>query len=280
MTDFAYEKRRVNWGVDGMATRSPDAAGPEDAGGPQSVGAQTLIRGLDLIEQAVREPMRMVELVERSGLTRSTANRLITALVRRGFLAHGPAGRIRGGPELIRLGMIAQDRYDLVTIARPFLADLSMDTGLSSFLGQRDGDHSVHLHRAQGRERVIVATPVGTRRKLVETSMGKALLFDDSPATWQRLVAGADLPPDAAQFEAQLTADIARGAVIHEGPPPDRIRAVAAPVRNATGAIVGAVSMATAAQYLETEQLEPKSAAIRETAQAISAALGWDAAEG
>ncbi|MFD1786794.1 IclR family transcriptional regulator [Sphingomonas floccifaciens] len=255
-----------------MATISP-----EGEGGPSSVGAQTLIRGLDLIEQAVREPMRMVELVERSGLTRSTANRLITALVRRGFLAHGPGGRIRGGPELIRLGMIAQDRYDLVTVARPFLADLSAETGLSSFLGQRDGDYSVHLHRAQGRERVIVATPVGTRRKLVETSMGKALLFDEPADARRRLIAAAGETIDAADFDRRLTDDIARGAVIHEGPPPDRIRAVAAPVRNAAGVIVGAVSMATAAQYLETEQLEPMSGAIRDTARAISEALGWEA---
>jgi DNA-binding IclR family transcriptional regulator len=55
----------------------------------------------------------------------------------------------------------------------------------------------------------------------------------------------------------------------------DRIRCVAAPVRDATQAIVGAISVSSAAQYMDDARMEALAEEVRATARAISRDLGW-----
>lgn len=259
-------------------------AGTDDIGTETALtrgtGTQTLERGLDLMELVAHEPMRLVDLLKRSNLTRSTAHRLVQCLLGRGFLALAHEGYIRPGPKLLQLAALAQSNSDLLMTARPHLESLSARTGLSSFLGRREGDYSVHLHRAPGTQRVIVATPVGTRRRLAETSLGKALLLDDDLASWRRLFAEADPECVAQDWEAEMRRSAAEGVVLHEGPPPDMIRAVAAPVRDVTGRIVGAVSVATVAQYLDAPGMAALAPEVRATAEAVGKELGWEPPRG
>ena len=57
----------------------------------------------------------------------------------------------------------------------------------------------------------------------------------------------------------------------------DQIRCVAAPVRDATGQIVGAISVSSAAQYMSDDRMAALSDDVRATATAISHDLGWNA---
>jgi len=254
----------------------PKSTGEAPAGG--ATGTQTLERGLDLLELVAREPMRTGELIERSGLTRSTAMRLVHCLVERGFLTLAGTSQLRAGPTLLQLGAWAQTSSDLLTVAGPYLEELAARTGLSSFLGCREGDYSVHLYRASGTQRVMVATPVGTRRQLAETSLGKALLLDDSEASWRRLVGEADPTAITPGWEESMRSAAQAGLVLHEGPPPDSIRAIAAPVRDALGRIVAAMSVATIAQYLDAAEMAELAPQVKQAADSVSAGLGWPSA--
>jgi DNA-binding IclR family transcriptional regulator len=55
----------------------------------------------------------------------------------------------------------------------------------------------------------------------------------------------------------------------------DRIRCVAAPVRDATQAIVGAISVSSAAQYMNDARMKALAEDVRAAARAISRDLGW-----
>jgi DNA-binding IclR family transcriptional regulator len=55
----------------------------------------------------------------------------------------------------------------------------------------------------------------------------------------------------------------------------DQIRCVAAPVRDVSGKIVAAISVSSAAQYMDDDRMAALSAEVRETAQKISTDLGW-----
>ncbi len=236
-----------------------------------TIGAQTLHRGLDILERALQAPCSLQELIEQTGLTRSTARRLIDALVSRGFLTIDPDGNVRGGRTLIRLGTHVDLLDELITKARPILRALSDKTGLSSFFGKRDGDYSIHLHRAIGRERVMVVTPVGTRRHLTETSLGKALLFDDSVESWQKIASAAAPEFQTADWLIEMARNVERGFVIHESPNPDRIRAIGVPIRDFQHRIVGAISIAAPMQYLHFSDITAISDAVLESARKISA---------
>lgn len=238
------------------------------------MGAQTLERGLELLELASEEPMGIADLARRSGLSRSVAYRLVGALAGRGYLVGTADGRFRGGSKLLHLGHLAAAHTDLVSIARPHLEMLAAQAGLSAFLGRREGDHSVHLLRTPGTERIAVTTLPGTRRMLPETGMGKALLLDDDPAVWEKLIARADLHGQGHDWSQQMEVAVAAGVVLHFGPEPHLINSVAAPVRNASGAIVAAVNVAAAAQYLDASRMQDLQPLVANAAAAIGAELG------
>lgn len=247
----------------------------EDGSPANATGTQTLERGLDLLEQAVFEPMRMIDLGQRVGLSRSTTARLVARLVERGYLAHDAAGQLRGGSKLMQLGAIARDGTDLVSIAKPHLQALTARAGFSTFVGERHGDYSVHLHCTPGSQRIMVSVPVGTRRHLTETSLGKALILDDGADEWRRLFGRADPEYRKPGWEREMRESNAHGFVVHSRPPPESIRAIAAPVRGASGRIMAAISMVTVAQYLDELEIAKLAPEVRQTADAISRDLGW-----
>lgn len=259
-----------------MAKREPSRASPhkeEEDGSPK--GTQTLDRGLAILEQVALQPMQRSEIAACLGLSRSTSFRLVKRLVELGFLSEARDGRLQAGSKLMQLGAVAASQSDLIGTAAPHLNALAASTGCSAFLGRREGDFSIHLFRAAGTQRVLVATPVGTRRPLAETSLGKALIFDDDRASWERLLrqAAPDFRTD--KWMDEMTRHVERGVVIHQGPPPESIRAMAAPIRDATGKIAAAMTLASVPQYLDLAGMQALSPKVLDTARAISRDLGW-----
>lgn len=242
---------------------------------PSTVGAQTLERGLDMLEHIVGRPTRMPDLIRRSGLSKTTTWRLVQALADRRFVAISAAGEVHAGPKLLQLGARTQEQTDLLLIARRHLDDLAAETGHSAFLGRRDGDYSVHLHRSAGNERIAVTTAPGTRRRLAETSLGKALLLGASRTELQTAFRAANLEATEQDWIADMLRNAAEGRVLNQGPLPDRIHAIAAPIRDASGKIVAAISIASAGAYLELERMHKLAPSVKRTAAAISEALGW-----
>ncbi len=55
----------------------------------------------------------------------------------------------------------------------------------------------------------------------------------------------------------------------------DRIRCVAAPVRDTTKNVVGAISVSSAAQYMNDTRMQMLADEVRNTARMISHDLGW-----
>ena len=58
----------------------------------------------------------------------------------------------------------------------------------------------------------------------------------------------------------------------------DRIRCVAAPVRDATGKIKAAISVSSAAQYMNDKRMQALTDDVRSAAEQISRELGWEGA--
>jgi DNA-binding IclR family transcriptional regulator len=66
----------------------------------------------------------------------------------------------------------------------------------------------------------------------------------------------------------------ARGVVVHISPAPDHIRAIAAPIRNASKRIVAAISVVSPVQYADDDEIQRLLPLVFDTARAISHDLG------
>lgn len=254
--------------------RIRDPAEQSDEAVARIVGAQTLERGLDLLERAARDPMSILDLIRQSGINKGVVYRLVSVLTTRNYLTMSGDGRLRGGATLLQLGHATSAYTDIVTVAQPHLDALAQRTGLSAFLARRDGDHSVHLARAAGTERVAVTSQPGTRRLLPETGLGKTLMSDDDRASCLRLCARVDARHSQDDLFDRLAVVRATGVLNQIGPAPDFINSVCAPVRDAAGRIVGAINIAAPAHYLDAETMATFNPLIAETGRSVSRELG------
>ena len=247
-------------------------------------GSQTLLRGLDVIEAVVDGPVSLDKLAARLGLTRSTAHRLATALVERRYLSFVPRLGYQLGAKLLELGFHAQRQTDLLQRAQPHLETLAAESEDTVHLGVLDHERALYLAKIPGRRRVEISSRVGERHPLTSTGLGKALLLDDTPAHWRKLFdqdqASGSPPARYEDWLAQMRGYVKAGRTFDLEENEDLIRCVAAPIRDASGGIVAALSVSSAAQYMSDERMEALSQDVLATAAAISSDIGWSAPDG
>jgi DNA-binding IclR family transcriptional regulator len=248
-----------------------------DAGVKAGGGSQTLLRGLDVLEAMSDGPVPLAELARRLGLTRSTTHRLATALTERRYLTFTPRLGYQFGPKLLELGSHAQRQLDIVQIGRPHIEGLASASGDTVHLGVLDGEAALYLDKIPGRRRIDISSRVGERHPLTSTGLGKALLLDDKRDRWRRLFdqeQGAR-GTDYSEWETRMRGYVAHGHSYDLEENEDLIRCVAAPIRDASGRIVAAISVSSAAQYMSDERMAALSSDVRRAANAISHDLGW-----
>ncbi|MEO6040792.1 MAG: IclR family transcriptional regulator [Croceibacterium sp.] len=242
-------------------------------------GSQTLLRGLDVLEAVADGPIPLVDLSKRLGLNRSTTHRLANALVERRYLTFVPRQGYGLGPKLIQLGFLAQDDVDVVRLARPHIEALAAATEDTVHLGVLDGTRALYLDKIAGRRRVEISSRIGERQPLTSTGLGKALLLDDDAAHWSRLFKSEDphgrRSIDYATWLARMVGYARDGYAFDLEENEDQIRCVAAPIREASGRIVAALSVSSAAQYMANDRMSALSIDVCSAALAISRELGW-----
>jgi DNA-binding IclR family transcriptional regulator len=247
----------------------------------QSSGSQTLLRGLDVLEGVAEGPVSLADLAAQLGLTRSTTHRLANALIERRYLVLVPQRGYQLGPKLLELGYRAQQQTGIVQQARPHLEALAERSEDTVHLGVLDGDRALYLDKIPGRRRIVISSRVGDRHPLTSTGLGKALLLDDKADLWKQLFSQEQsASPSSPGYEVWLERMrnyVKSGRAYDLEENEDQIRCVAAPIRDARGRIVAAISVSSAAQYMDEGRMETLTSDVVETAEAISNDLGWNA---
>lgn len=237
---------------------------PIDTHAKTDGASQTLTRALDILDAARSGPIVLTELERQLGLSRSTVHRLASALVERRLLTHDARKGYRLGPKLVGLGFQARESTSLVSVAQPVLDALSQSMDDATNLGVRDEDQIVYVARSPSRRRVAVRHQVGDRNLIATTALGRALLLDAPEETWR-----VYFPHEDQKAAAGV------GFARHLDEEGDCICCVAAPIRDASGAIIAALSLSSIPQYMGEGRMEVAAGRVVEAADAISRRLGW-----
>ncbi|GAO20852.1 MULTISPECIES: IclR family transcriptional regulator [Comamonadaceae] len=148
--------------------------------GARRDGAQTLGRGLriaSLIMQAGQGGLGLSDVVEATGLNKSTTHRLLLELVGAGLLSRDEQRRYRLGPLAYEMGLVSSYRYDVRPLCETSLDRIACSTGDTVFLGKRCGASSVCIdHRIGAEVRPPIVPPKGRVHPLGVGSMGMAVL--------------------------------------------------------------------------------------------------------
>ncbi|CAH2602917.1 D-galactonate regulator, IclR family [Rhodovastum atsumiense] len=245
-------------------------------------GAQTLFRGLAVIEAVAAGARTLASIGGAIGCTRSTTQRLASALLQAGYLRNDPGRGYVLGPKLIQFGFQAREQMPLAAIARPHLEALAARTEDTVHLGIPEGSEVLYLDKLPGQRGLEMRSRVGHRMPIALTGVGKALMLDMDAAEWRRLYdvglhhpgsRGTPLPWP--EYRARMEGYRAAGATIDLAENEIGIHCVAAPVRDAGGGIVAAISVASAAPYMSEARMQSLVPDVIAAARAVSRELGW-----
>ncbi|MEZ5116537.1 MAG: IclR family transcriptional regulator [Candidatus Nanopelagicales bacterium] len=191
------------------------------------------------------------EAAEALGVPRSSAHALMTSLVDTGLLTTSGRGRYRLGWRIVELYETMRAGTNLRSLAAPVLRALNEETGETTNLAVLVRGEVLYLDKFAARHQVSVAgLRVGSRLAPHCCALGKALL---AHASDRQLAQALDSAPLRRFTEHTITdrdvllaelAEVRATGVAHEtGEVVPAVACVAAPVRDAYGVVVGAISL-------------------------------------
>ena len=199
--------------------------------------------------------MGVSQIASRLGTWKSTVHRTLATLAARGFVCKQPGSdRYFLGVKLFTLGMRWREKMGLVPLVHPVMEQLAAAVGETVHLVVLDPDpaapHTVVVVDRVESDHVLSITPrVGFGAAAHCTAVGKVLLAHSRPEVVERILTRG-LPrftPNTITTEDTLRAELAavreRGYAVDNEEMEIGLYCVAAPVRDASGAVVAAMSV-------------------------------------
>lgn len=140
-------------------------------------GVQVIARAAAILRCLKNENagLSLGQIAQRVGLPRSTVQRIVGALQAENLvIAASPDRGIRLGPEIASLAQAG--RIDTAEIFRPYLIDLSRETGETVDLAVMRGRRLIFVDQIPGSHRLRTVSFVGESFPLTNTANGKACL--------------------------------------------------------------------------------------------------------
>lgn len=223
------------------------------------------------------------ELASRLGLGKSSVHRLLSTLALEGLIERDAAtGRYRLGLKLYELGSIVGDHLDLHEVVAGPIDELRNRTGETVHVAILDGPDVVYIARRESPHTLRLFGRVGHRNHAHCTSTGKLLLAFLPPAELATVLDGFTLPAhtrrtitDRGKLDSELDAIRRRGWADNIEESELGVNSVAAPIREASGRVVAAISVAGPAARFTPDGMRQVAVDTVRTADAISERLGW-----
>jgi DNA-binding IclR family transcriptional regulator len=219
--------------------------------------------------------MGLTELGRASQLSKPTVLRMLLVLEKYGF-AEKRQGRYRLGAAVLPLAHAYMLGNELTRVTLPVLQELAESTGETTSLFVRLGFKRVLVQRIEGLHPMRFALPLGERLP-IHVGAGKVLAAAMSDAEIQqmldelgeiRLANGQPFPREEVLTELERVRK--QGYAVSLGERMLGIVAVAAPVIDAHGATIAAVSVAGTADRISAKDIEPLSIEVRDAAKMIA----------
>jgi DNA-binding IclR family transcriptional regulator len=173
-------------------------------------GVGVLDKAVHVLRAVAEQPRSLNELQRATDLPRATAHRLAVALETHGLLRRDGDGRFDLGAELAALGRAASERFPLVEVALPVLAELRDDTGEGTQLFVREGPSRRCVLSLQSPHALRWIVPEGVLFPLELGSAGRVLTGQSGADGWVQSV--EEREPGVASVSAPIAG--ADGSVI------------------------------------------------------------------
>jgi IclR family KDG regulon transcriptional repressor len=246
---------------------------------------RSVARAVSILEQFTvdRPELTLTEISVGIGLSKSTTHRLLGTLEAAEMVELDKrTSRYHLGLKIFRLGSVVSKSMELVKQADPLLRNVTEETDESSFLQVADGNEALCLRRFDGTHHVRVLFMEAGKRSAFNCGAGQRVLLAHQPEwRWEEvvtshtrrmtqysLVSREELERDRREIRERGYSVGWEDVTLHAC-------ALGAPVRDATGAVVAAVSISGIVQRFSAERLPTLIRRIMEVGDELSRRLGY-----
>ena len=251
-----------------------------DKGEPGSRSLRRAAAILDLLLDA-DEPLPVSVLTTRLGIPKSTAYEIVRTMAELNLLETSSQGTVVLGRKLFELGMAYKSHIDLMKEGSRIVEELRDETGETIQLSVLENDMMLVLLKEEGSMPVRIISRIGSRVPVNWAAAGRLLVSDlDDVALRAALVRSISQSPtgkaavDIDELIAQIRAARAQGHATELGEVNEHAGCVAAPVIDASGRCIAAISAAAPEQRLRGENRQRLIEAVTAAARALSKRLG------
>jgi len=256
---------------------------PRIAGATQGDGLQAVAMAIRILEYLAgqRGGIGVTALARALGTTKSRVHRHLRTLVDTGYIVQSPESeKYRVGSRLVTLGRTVAENFDLAAIARAEMHALRDTLGQSVVISRAEVAGAVVLATLPGREAIEIAVKPGSILPPHCTAQGKLGLAHAEPAVRERvLLSRLDMrTPHTITSPTVLREELARildrGWAVAPSESMLGVNALAAPIFEGGGHMVGAIALLGSIQFIEAEPAAAQIRHLRQAAARISAQLG------
>jgi IclR family acetate operon transcriptional repressor len=251
---------------------------------PKDCGVQSVDRALLIIETLAEddEGYRLSDLAVRTGLSTSTAHRLLATLERRRFVQFDRyESKWHIGAQSFAVGATFARRRNFVAQAMPYLRKLRDLTRETANLAVVDDETIIVLTRMESREIMRSLTKVGGRVAMVASGVGKAVLATYSDEDVNAIIRRQGMPRlteksivRPSELFRELQAIRRQGYAIDDEEARIGLRCVAAVVYSDCSEPLAAISVSGMTSRVTEDRLPALGKTVQEVAAELTVALG------
>jgi DNA-binding IclR family transcriptional regulator len=245
--------------TDEVASSTTTKDMPDDDAEKPRERVEAVERSLALLQcfRLPGEALTLAVLAQRSGFYKSTILRLTASLIYMRFLQRDARGHYLLGPELRRLGALGPAQVSLEDLVRPALQKLSTFTRETASFYVRDDMDRVCQYRVNSSRSTRHHLEEGARRPYKSGAAGKILWAFDP----------------AAESDETAAAIRTRGWAVSKGERDPDLTAIAVPLLNESGELLGALTVSGLLTRFTPEQIKSFRKLLLDTAAALKPRL-------
>lgn len=242
--------------------------------------SKIVMKAVDILEIFLKNDggLSLTEISNLTGLNTATVYRLVSTLLKRGYLSHHQnKGMYSLGLKMIDYNFAIRRNLKFIDFAYLSLSKLCKEQNQSVYLAVMDGDESLVIEEVGIDEELRINSPVGKRLKLHCTAGGKILMASLSKEERELYYSRNTLQSftkntitDISQLEKELDTAKLEGIAFDKEEYRMGIWAAAAPIYNANGKVIAAAGILVLTSYIDGNNNQKYVNAIKSCAGEIS----------
>lgn len=194
--------------------------------------------------------LSLAEIVKIVGMPKTTAFRVLEILAEREYVTWNKENeRYYIGVKALEIGLSGLIGQDVVDVSIPYLQELSMSVGETSFLAVYNNGDVVYLYKAEGTGSIQTTAHLGSRRPAYCTALGKVILanlsIEETDRVFERKLTRLTEKTiiDRVRLYEEFATIRANGYAIDDEGVEYGLFCLAVPIYNYTGNVIAAISV-------------------------------------